>query len=49
MCRRDLRAGSVNPEEREEVGGGREVQEGWDVRVPVADSCCGTPQTNTIL
>ena len=30
------------------VGGGREVQEGGDICIPVVDSCC-TAETNTIL
>ena len=35
-----------NLEGWDEVGGGREVQEGGDRCVPVADSCC-TAETNT--
>ena len=31
------------------VGGGREVQEGGDVCIPVADSCCWTAETITRL
>ena len=31
------------------VGGGREVQEGGDIRVPVADSCGYTAETNTVF
>ena len=31
------------------VGGGREVQEGGDVWIPMADSCCYLAETNTIL
>ena len=30
------------------VGGGREVQEGGDIHIPVADSCF-ISETNTIL
>ena len=31
------------------VGGGREVQEGGDICIPVADSCWYMAETNTIL
>ena len=31
------------------VGGGREVQEGGDICIPVADSCGCMAETNTIL
>ena len=31
------------------VGGGREVQEGGDICIPVADSCWCMAETNTIL
>ena len=31
------------------VGGGREVQEGGDISIPMADSCCCMAKTNTIL
>ena len=31
------------------VGGGREVQEGWDIRVPMANSVWIYGRTNTIL
>ena len=31
------------------VGGGREVQEGGDMSVPMADSCVYMSKTNTIL
>ena len=31
------------------VGGGREVQEGGDVQIPIADSCWYTVETNTVL
>ena len=31
------------------VGGGREVQEGGDIRTPVADSCWYMAETNKIL
>ena len=33
----------------DEAGGGREVQEGGDVWIPVADSCCCMAKTNAIL
>jgi len=29
-------------------GGGREVQEGGDVRIPMADSHCCMAETNTV-
>ena len=31
------------------VGGRREVQEGKDMRIPIADSCSYMADTNTIL
>ena len=31
------------------VGGGREVQEGWDMCIPVADSCWYMAETNTVV
>ena len=31
------------------VGGGREIQEGGDVCIPMTDSCCCMAETNTIL
>ena len=30
-------------------GGGRDVQEGVDICIPMADSCCCSAETNTIL
>ena len=33
----------------DEVEGGREVQEGGDVCMPMADSCCCVAETNTVL
>ena len=30
-------------------GGGREAQEGGDICVHIADSWCGTAETNTVL
>ena len=50
-----VRPGRSNPalcdslEEWEGVGGGREVQEGGDMCIPVANSCCSMAETNTIL
>ena len=31
------------------VGGGKEVQEGGDICIPMADSCCYMAEINTIL
>ena len=31
------------------MGGRREVQDGGDICIPVADSCCCMAETNTIL
>ena len=31
------------------VGGGREVQEGGDICIPMTDSCLCVVETNTIL
>ena len=31
------------------VGGGKEVQEGDEICIPMADSCWCMPETNTIL
>ena len=31
------------------VGDGREVQEGGDIYIPMADSCCCMAETNTTL
>ena len=31
------------------MGGGREVQEGEDICIPMADSCSGLKENNTIL
>ena len=38
-----------NPEGLDEVGIGREVQEGGDICVPMADSCWYMAETNMIL
>ena len=38
-----------NAEGRDGVGGGREVQEGGDICIPVADSCWYMAETNAIL
>ena len=38
-----------NPEGSDGVGIGREVQEGGDICVPMADSCWYMAETNTIL
>ena len=48
-------AGSSNPvlcdnrEGWDGMGGGREVQEGRDMYIPGADSCCSMVETNTTL
>ena len=40
VCLRELKPGPGNNlEEQEGVGGGREVQEGGDTGIPMADSC----------
>ena len=40
VCLRELKPGPGNNlEEQEGVGGGREVQEGGDTCIPMADSC----------
>ena len=40
VCLRKLKQGlCVNLEERDGVGGGREVQKGGDICIPMADSC----------
>ena len=45
MCLREL-----NPVLWESLeGGGREVQEGGDIRTPVADSCGCMAETNAIF
>ena len=31
------------------VGGGREVQEGGDICIPMADSCCYMAETNIVF
>ena len=31
------------------VGGGREVQKGGDICIPMADSCCYMAETNTSM
>ena len=36
-------------EECDGMGDGRGVQEGWDICIPVADSCLCMEETNTIL
>jgi len=38
-----------NLEGWDEVGGGREVQEGGDKCISIADSCCYMAEANTIL
>ena len=38
-----------NLEGWEGVAGGREVQDGGDICIPMADSCCCMAETNTIL
>ena len=38
-----------NPEGWDETGGGREVQEGGDICIPMADSCWRVAETNAIL
>ena len=38
-----------NLEGWDEVGDGREVSEGGDICIPMADVCCCMAETNTIL
>ena len=38
-----------NLEGWEGVGGGRDVQEGGDICIPTADSCCYIAETNTSM
>ena len=38
-----------NLERRDEVGGEREVQEGGDICIPMADMCLCMAEINTIL
>ena len=37
-----------NLEGQDGVGGGKEVEEGGDICIPVSDSCCYMAETNTI-
>ena len=47
---RELKPGALwQPGGVDGVGGGREVPEGGDIWIPVADSCCCMAETNTIL
>ena len=40
VCLRELKQGlRINPDGCDGEGDGREVQEGWDLCIPVADSC----------
>ena len=38
-----------NTEGKDGVGGGREVQEGGDICIPMVDSCGCIAETNTLL
>ena len=38
-----------NPEGCDGLGGGREAEEGGDMCIPMADSCCCMAETNTVL
>ena len=39
----------INLEGRDGAGDGREVQEGGDICIPMADSCCSLTENNKIL
>ena len=50
VCLRKLKQGlCINLEGWDVEGNGREVQEGGDICVPMADSCCGLTENNKIL
>ena len=50
VCLRKLKQGlCINLEGWDGEGNGREVQEGGDICVPMADSCCGLTENNKIL
>ena len=45
-CLRKLKLGlCINLEGRDGAGDGREVQEGGDICIPMADSCCSLTET----
>ena len=47
---RELKQGlCINLEGRDEEGDGREVQDGGDICIPMADSCRGLTENNKIL
>ena len=47
---RELKPGlSDNLEEWDGMGGDREGQEGGDICIPMANSCCYMAETNTVL
>ena len=49
-CLRKLKQGlCINLEGRNGVGDGREVQEGGDICIPMANSCCSLTENNKIL
>ena len=49
-CLRKLKQGlCINLEGRNGVGDGREVQEGGNICIPMANSCCSLTENNKIL
>ena len=50
VCLRKLKQGlCINPEGWDGEGDGREVQEGGDICMPMADSCCSLTENKKIL
>ena len=50
ICLRELKQGlCINLEGWDGEGDGREVQEGGNIYIPMADSCCGLAESNKIL
>ena len=50
LCLRKLKQVlCINLEEWDREGDGREVQEGGDICMPMADSCCSLTENNKIL
>ena len=50
VCLRKLKQGlCINLEGRNGVGDGREVQEGGNICIPMANSCCSLTENNKIL
>ena len=50
VCLRKLKQGlCINLEGQDSEGEGKEVQEGGDICIPMADSCSGLTENSTIL